>query len=494
MVRNTILGLRSVPAGVRESGVMSGCTPRQGFWQVEVPTALPQIMVGVNQTTMAALSMVIIAAIIGGFDDIGWEVLSTMRKAQFGQSLLAGLVIALLAIVLDRISFGLARNRFAGETPDERAARRQRTWATAVALALGALLLAMLFPVFDDYPRDLRVYPAGQLNEAVNWFLRNYSGAMDALKNTALFFGMLPFRIGLNQAVSPFTWGFALEPWMTAAYAAAAAALFLWLLWRGRAGGALAVALLAVLLWWGTTGLPWPVVIAAATALGFQTGGLRTAGFVAASLIFVLVNGLWEPLMLSVYLCGIAVAISFAIGGALGVWAAHNDGVSAFLRPINDTLQTMPQFVLLIPALMLFKVGEFTALLAIISYAIVPPVRYVEHALRNLPQGTVEAARQMGCTPWQILTQVKLPLALPGIMLGLNQTIMYALSMLVIAALVGTQGLGQQVYLALSQADMGMGVVTGLSMALLAMTADRILQAASRRHQEKLGVGSAAPA
>jgi glycine betaine/proline transport system permease protein len=305
---------------------------------------------------------------------------------------------------------------------------------------------------------------------------------------------MLPFRIGLNQAVSPFTWGFALEPWMTAAYAAAAAALFLWLLWRGRAGGALAVALLAVLLWWGTTGLPWPVVIAAATALGFQTGGLRTAGFVAASLIFVLVNGLWEPLMLSVYLCGIAVAISFAIGGALGVWAAHNDGVSAFLRPINDTLQTMPQFVLLIPALMLFKVGEFTALLAIISYAIVPPVRYVEHALRNLPQGTVEAARQMGCTPWQILTQVKLPLALPGIMLGLNQTIMYALSMLVIAALVGTQGLGQQVYLALSQADMGMGVVTGLSMALLAMTADRILQAASRRHQEKLGVGSAAPA
>ncbi|MFP4238957.1 MAG: ABC transporter permease [Rhodosalinus sp.] len=494
MVRNTILGLRSVPAGVRESGVMSGCTPRQGFWRVEVPTAMPQIMVGVNQTTMAALSMVIIAAIIGGFDDIGWEVLSTMRKAQFGQSLLAGLVIALLAIVLDRITFGLAQNRFAGESLDERAARRRRTWSVAVALAMAALLLATLFPVLADYPRDLRIYPAAQLNEAVNWFLRNYSGAMDALKNSALFFGMLPFRIGLSEAISPFTWGFALAPWMPWAYAAAAAALAVWLLWRGRAGGALTVALLSVLLWWGTTGLPWPVVIAAATALGWQTGGARTASFVAAALIFVLVNGLWEPLMLSVYLCGIAVTISFAIGGALGVWAAHNDSVSAVLRPINDTLQTMPQFVLLIPALMLFKVGEFTALLAIISYAIVPPVRYVEHALRTLPRGTVEAARQMGCTPWQILTQVKLPLALPGIMLGLNQTIMYALSMLVIAALVGTQGLGQQVYLALSQADMGMGVVTGLSMALLAMTADRILQAASRRHREKLGIGAAVPA
>lgn len=119
MVRNTILGLRRVPPDIVESGIMSGCTPRQRFWQVEIPTALPQIMVGVNQTTMAALSMVIIAAIIGGFADIGWEVLSTMRKAQFGQSLLSGLVIALLAMVLDRISWGPRREaeRLAGSVP-----------------------------------------------------------------------------------------------------------------------------------------------------------------------------------------------------------------------------------------------------------------------------------------------------------------------------------------------------------------------------------------
>ena len=494
MVRNTILGLRAVPAGVREAGVMSGCTPRQAFRHVSVPTAMPQIMVGVNQTTMAALSMVIIAAIIGGFDDIGWEVLSTMRKAQFGQSLLAGLVIALLAIVLDRISYGLARRRFAGESPAMRTARRRQFLTVLAAAVAAALLLAAVFPALADYPRAWRIYPADQLNAAVNWVLRNYSGAMDALKNAALFFGMLPVRIGLGQAVSPFTWGFALEPWMVATYAAAAVTATLGLLASGRAGAALVVALLATLAWWGTTGLPWPVVMLATTALAWQAGGARTAAFAAGALGFVLINGLWEPLMLSVYLCGIAVAISFALGGALGVWAAHDDRVSAVLRPINDTLQTMPQFVLLIPALMLFKVGEFTALLAIISYAVVPPVRYVEHALRALPPGTVEAARQMGCTPWQMLTQVKLPLALPGIMLGLNQTIMYALSMLVIAALVGTQGLGQQVYLALSQADMGMGVVTGLSMALLAMVADRILQAASRRHQQRLGIGATAPA
>ncbi|MGY6535264.1 MAG: ABC transporter permease [Pararhodobacter sp.] len=494
MVRNTILGLRSVPQGIRESGVMSGCTRRQGFWMVQVPTALPQLMVGVNQTTMAALSMVIIAAIIGGFEDIGWEVLNTMRRAQFGQSLLAGLVIALMAIVMDRIGAGLARNRFAGETPQARTMRRRRMLTVIALLVAAAFLLADMIPLLADYPRDWRFYPAREMNEAVRWLLRTHGAWLEAVKNTVLFQFMLPVRIGFSEAITPFTWGFALKPWMSVAYGAAAVTATAVLAWRGRTGPALAVAMVSVLLWWGTTGLPWPVVIASVTALAWRAGGARVAIFVAASLGFVLVNGLWGPLMLSVYLCGIAVAISFALGGALGVWAAHNDRVSAFLRPINDTLQTMPQFVLLIPALMLFKVGEFTALLAIIAYAIVPPIRYVEAALRNLPGGTIEAARQMGCTPWQILLQVKLPLALPGIMLGLNQTIMYALAMLVIAALVGTQGLGQQVYLALSSGDMGRGVITGLSMALLAMVADRILQAASRRHRERLGVDQALPA
>ena len=133
------------------------------------------------------------------------------------------------------------------------------------------------------------------------------------------------------------------------------------------------------------------------------------------------------------------------LGGALGVWAASNDRVSHILRPINDALQTMPQFVFLIPALMFFKVGEFTALIAIMLYAIVPPIRYVEHGLRNVRPDVVEAARQMGATPAQLLWQVRLPLARPVVMLGLNQTIMAAISMLVIAAMVGTRDLGQLV-------------------------------------------------
>lgn len=139
MVRNTMLGLDRVPAAISEAGLMSGCTRRQQFWQVEVPTALPQLLVGFNQTTMAALSMVIVAAIIGGFEDIGWEVLSSMRKAEFGQSILSGLVIALLAILIDRLTIGFAREPATGPT-------RAMQWMTSRRLVL-ALLMALALAV-----------------------------------------------------------------------------------------------------------------------------------------------------------------------------------------------------------------------------------------------------------------------------------------------------------------------------------------------------------
>jgi glycine betaine/proline transport system permease protein len=158
------------------------------------------------------------------------------------------------------------------------------------------------------------------------------------------------------------------------------------------------------------------------------------------------------------------------------------------MRPINDTLQTMPLFVFLIPVLMFFQVGEFSALLAIMLYAIVPSIRYTEHGIRNVRPDIVEAATAQGCTGRQILFQVQLPLALPEIMLGLNQTIMFGLAMLVIAALVGTKGLGQGVYIALGAGDVGKGFVAGLSMALIAMIADRITQAWSNRKKAELGL------
>ena len=181
--------------------------------------------------------------------------------------------------------------------------------------------------------------------------------------------------------------------------------------------------------------------------------------------------------------------ISFTLGTAIGIWAAHNDTVSTIIRPFNDTLQTMPLFVLLIPFVMIFKIGEFTALLAIIAYAIVPAIRYAEHGLRSLPENVIEAATMIGATNRQMLWQVKIPLALPVMMLGLNQTIMYGIAMLVIAALVGTNGLEQIVYIGLSDGDFGVGIIAGIGMAIIAIITDRMTHAWSRRRQEELGLG-----
>ena len=205
---------------------------------------------------------------------------------------------------------------------------------------------------------------------------------------------------------------------------------------------------------------------------------------------FIATSGVWPEAMLSVYLCSIAVLISFILGTSIGIWASYSDRVSAFVRPINDTLQTMPLFVILIPFVMIFKIGDFTALLAIIAYAFVPAIRYAEHGLRNLPEDVLEAARMMGATKRQLLWQVKVPLALPVMLLGLNQTIMFGIAMLVITALVGTKGLEQNVYIGLSDGNFGDGLVSGLCMAIIAILVDRITQAWSRKRQAQLGLES----
>jgi glycine betaine/proline transport system permease protein len=488
MVRNVMHGLRRIPSDVVEAGRMCGATGRQRFWWVEVPTALPQIMVGVNQTTMAALSMVIIAAIIGGFDDIGWEVLSTMRKAQFGQSLLAGLVIALIAMIMDRISWGFTERERFQHGVDESLWRRHGALITAAAVMVGATLLAQAIPFLKSYPADWTFYPAQAINDRLKVFIGDYGAALDAFKNAVNFYFLLPIKIGLKTAVRPVSWGIEFTPALQAAYWLALAALggAAWRVWSWR--GAVLVLVIGTFLFFGLTRAPWPVFFAVVLVVAWQAGGRRVALFAGLGMTFILLTGVWKEAMLSVYLCGAAVFISFVAGGALGVWAARNRWVSAIIRPINDTLQTMPQFVYLIPILMFFQVGDFSALIAVIAYAIVPMIRYTEHGIRNIRPDVIEAAEAMGCTRRQILFQIQLPMALPEIMLGLNQTIMYGLAMLVIAALVGTRDLGQLVYIALGKADTGKGLVAGLSIALIAMISDRIIQAWANRKKAELGL------
>ena len=236
------------------------------------------------------------------------------------------------------------------------------------------------------------------------------------------------------------------------------------------------------------TGIPWAWGWAAMVLIGLRVGGWRLAALCFVLVGLIVVAGLWTQAMLTVYLCGVSVVLASLIGIPLGIWSAGNATATRVVGVLVDTLQTLPSFVYLIPGVMLFRVGDFSAMVAIVAYALAPAVRYAAHGIRSIDPQVIEAGVVAGCTRGQILRRIKLPMILPELLLGLNQTIMLALSMLVITALVGTRDLGQDVYIALTKADTGQGIVVGLAVAFIAITADRILAAAAGRMRAQLGM------
>ncbi|MGB3146293.1 MAG: ABC transporter permease subunit [Paracoccaceae bacterium] len=479
MARNVLLGLQRVEEEIKEAALMSGANRLQQLFLIELPAAKTQILVGLNQCLMASLSMVIIAAVIGGFDDIGWEVLLTMRKALFGQSLLAGLVIVAFAVIIDRMSAKMATER-------HRYDRR-----VAMAIIAAGLALALLFGfggLADPSGLPLLDPLADRVDAALSAFTVRNGAALDQLKNGAMFYALLPIRIGLDDAVLPFTWGFQWTNAMSIAWLAASALMagLLWASGRSTAGAALLA--LSILPLVGVAHLPWPFVLVGVTGLAWLSGGRRLSLFVAAMIGLLMLSGLWERALLSLYLVGVSVLACAFVGGAIGLASAVSPMLWRLVRPVCDMLQTIPLFVFLIPALMFFQIGEFSAFLAICAYAIVPMIRYTQHGLTNTPEELLEAAVTSGATPLQTLIEVRAPYATPTILLGLNQTILYAFSMLVIAALIGTTGLGQSIYLALGRADLGLGITAGIAMAILALVADRIVQGFADGRRKALGL------
>ncbi|CUH89438.1 Glycine betaine transport system permease protein OpuAB [Phaeobacter sp. CECT 5382] len=479
MARNVLLGLQRVEPEVKEAAVMSGGTRMQQLFQVEIPAAKVQIMVGVNQCLMAALSMVIIAAVIGGFEDIGWEVLLTMRKAQFGPAMLAGSVIVIFAILIDRMSGTLAQER-------------RRLWDGRISLGIMALGLvgSLLFwrALADPGSYQALDPVADGLDSWLTDFTRSNADLLTSFKNSIMFYVLLPLRIGLDQAILPFTWGFQWTTGMSLWFFAAAGAGAVVLTLRGQLTGALVLLIMAGILETGVSQLPWPFVLVGVGALAWVAGGLRLAMLSVGLLSTILVSGLWERALLSLYLSGASVVACAILGGGIGLLSAASPLAWRVVRPICDMLQTIPLFVFLIPVLMVFQIGEFSAFLAIIAYAIVPMIRYTRQGLIATPEEMIEAATASGATGWQMMRDVRAPYAAPTILLGLNQTILYAFAMLVIAALIGTTGLGQSIYLALGQADVGLGISAGAAMAILALIADRIVQGFAEERKKALGL------
>jgi glycine betaine/proline transport system permease protein len=433
MIRVTILAIRAVPPEIRELGAMTGCTRRQLTWKMLVPSALPALMVGVNQVIMLSLNVVIIASMIGA-GGLGFDVLAALRRLDIGAGLEAGLAITVLAILLDRFAQALAnKSARPPERDPDRAAIKRRFLIGSFWVAGLLWLLAALKPDIADYPDALRLSTAPYWNDLVRWINVTFFSTLEAIRAWAFLNLLAPAK-----------------RFMLA--------------------------------------LPWPWVVALVGIAGYRLGGWRLAAFTVALAMFVAAVGLWQVAMLTVYLCGLAVIVATAIGVPVGIAAATRPKLWRVVETVIDLLQTLPSFVYLIPVVMLFRVGDFTALIAIVLYAVAPAIRYTAHGVARTPPTLVDAAVMTGCTRRQILTRVRLPLALSEILLGINQTVMLALSMLVITALVGTRDLGQETYSALAKADIGKGLVAGLCVAFIGIIADRLISAAAERAKRRMGL------
>lgn len=412
-VRLTALGVRTVPSDRLEVGASIGTTSWQQLRTIQLPSAMPSIRVGINQTIMMALAMVVIGSLIGG-TGLGRGVLRGLQTVDVGRALEPGVAIVLIAVLLDRITYGAGA----------RGHRAPRGWRSP-AIIVGAFLVGValgMTPLAQEVPAAGLLSFEDQVNEA----RRAIEGAI--LPYTRSF-----SRLLIVGALEPLRVGLLAIPWWALAGAVALIA------WRLVGPG-----------------------VAAYTAIAFAvTGGI----------------GMWPAAMNTVSQVAVATALAVAIGVPVGIAAGLSDPVERLLRPVLDTLQTLPAFVYLIPVVALFQIGRVPGVIATVVYALPPAVRLTSAGIRGVSSDTVEAARSTGTTTWQLLRTVQLPQAKPQIMLGVNQTTMMSLASIVIAGLIGAGGLGIDAVRGLTRAEYGLGITAGLAIVLLGIVIDRITQA-----------------
>jgi glycine betaine/proline transport system permease protein len=236
----------------------------------------------------------------------------------------------------------------------------------------------------------------------------------------------------------------------------------------------------AALIEHGLQAIPMWALMAFFIAIGLWRVGWRFAIFATLSQLLIYATGFWDQTVITLGLTLSATLISLVFGVPLGIWTAKNKHVAMVVRPILDLMQTMPAFVYLIPAAMLFGLGRVPGILSTVIFAMPPAVRLTSLGIRHVNREIVEAGQAFGCTPWQLLYKVQFPNALPSIMQGVNQTIMLALSMVIIASMVGAGGLGNDVLASIQRLDIGLGFESGLSVVLLAIMLDRITESFGR--------------
>jgi len=490
VVRLTNLGIRQVPETTIEAAESYGTTRRQMLFKVQLPQALPSIMLGINQTIMMGLGLAVLATFVGA-EGLGAEVWKALRKLNIGWSLEGGLCIVFMAIIFDRLSTAMAKPAASGLSvdPSQMAFRllpqKWLYWAPARFVERGIGGIWDFFAVMGQgIVRAIAAVAGRVLGRPVAALLRAHPFLVVSL---LMIGGILAWDAWVSPIGSfPRSWHFTLRGPMDDAVD--------WLVvnptFIGFTKGVRAVIYLYILnpLDKFITGLPWWFVLAAFFWVVWRSVSLRFALVTVAALLFTGAAGLWDIAMYTLASTVASITLCLILGLPLGIWAAHNRTVKAIVMPVLDTMQTMPAFVYLIPVLMFFGGNPVTAVIATVIYAIPPLVRMTILGLQQLPKEINEVSGMFGSTTWQTLFKVKLPMASPSIMLGVNQAVVMALAMQTITPLVAGLGLGKEVYHAMNTADTGRGLVAGIGIVLLAIVLDRLTQGWTRNQRRALGL------
>lgn len=432
-IRITSFGIRSVPANTVEAGRSLGSTDRQLLTKVQLPVARPAIALALNQTLMLAVSMIVITALIDA-PGLGADTLRALIRNDVGSMFDAGIAIVILAIVLDRLT-EKASERL---DPRKRALAGRdtlprRVWAGALAVVIVAAVVGLVMPAVRSFPTAIEFSFRAPINGFVDFLRSDVAWLSGGIKDVVSFSILNPVQTVFTQA--PF--------WLT---------------------------------------------IAVIAGIALLVSGRRQAITAAAAFLLIFLMGLWQDAMETLVQVLVATAITFAIGLGLGILAARSDRFSRALRPFLDVAQTMPSFVYLLPAFVLFDPSRFTAIFAAIIFALPPVIRLVEVGIRTVPTTIIEAATSSGSTARQMLTKVQLPVAGPALQLAANQAVILVLSMVVVGGLVGGQALGYDVVAGFSQNRLfGMGLAAGIALVLMGIALDRITQGANARPRPRQG-------
>ncbi|MEU8681524.1 ABC transporter permease subunit [Streptomyces sp. NPDC048611] len=430
MARLTALGLRGADAGVLEAVSSLGATGRQRLLTARLPLARKELLLGVNQTIMMALGMVVIASMIGAAG-LGDRVYQALASVDVGAALAAAIPIVLLAIVMDRTTAAAGERLGADTANGPKWLRGWQAW-TGIAVVTAALALAGRLSGSLVWPGAWAVDVARPVNDFKEWMVDHlYSG--------------VPVVGGTADWAAHFT-NWVLNPLRD-----------------------------------GLTALPWYATLLIVAALAWLIGTWRTALTAVLAMAAIGVLGVWKPSMNTLSQVIAALAVTLVLGFGVGVLAAGSKRFEAILRPVLDVMQTMPQFVYLIPVVALFAVGRAPAAAAAVVYALPAVIRITTQGLRQVSPAAMESAHSLGATRWQILRQVQLPLARPALLLAVNQGVVMVLAVVIIGGLVGGGALGYDVVTGLATGDLGLGLVAGVAIVCLGLMLDRVTQPTERR-------------